>query len=152
MSTVKPYFFQHHFGRRMVAAIERRQGLARQDQRRAVAGRQHKAIAVGPVRAGGMMLEKAIPQHIGHWCGAQRQAGVAGVGFLDHIDGQKAQRIDAFPVKFFAHLHSSGRTSIRSRSSGKSVVDDVAGFIEQLLQMILALETFGVDLVDRFGA
>ncbi len=42
-----------------------------------------------------MMLEKTRPENVSHGRGAHRQAGVAGIGFLNCIHGQAADGIDA---------------------------------------------------------
>ena len=62
-------------------------------------GRQNKTIAVDPVRVGGMVFEKARPQHICHGRRAQWQPWVPTIGFLHGIDGQKTQGIDAALVE-----------------------------------------------------
>jgi hypothetical protein len=68
------------------------------EQRRAVACRQHEAVAIGPLRVGGVVLEEARPQDVGHGRRVERQAGVAAVGLLHHVHGQKAQRVYALLV------------------------------------------------------
>ncbi len=73
------------------------------EQRRAVAGREHEAIAVGPERIRRMVLEVARPQHVGHRRGAERQPGVAAVGLLHHVDREEAQRVDALQVERVCH-------------------------------------------------
>jgi hypothetical protein len=78
-------------------------------QRRAVAGGQHEAVAVGPQRVGRMVLQEARPQHVGHRRGVERQAGVAAVGLLHHVDGQEAQRVDALLVERVGHGGLSAR-------------------------------------------
>ncbi len=72
-------------------------------QRRPMAGGQHEAIAIGPGRVGGMVLEKARPQDIGHRRGVERQPRVAAVGLLHHVDGEEAQRVDALLVERVGH-------------------------------------------------
>ena len=68
------------------------------DQHRAVTGRQHKAVAVEPVRGRGVELEVVLEQdrrHVGH---AHRHAGMAGIGGLDRVHRQHADRAGQVPV------------------------------------------------------
>ena len=67
----------------------------RVEQSGAVTGGQYEAIPVVPFRIFGVVLEESGPQHIGHRRGAERQAGMAAVGLLNHVDGEKPKRIDA---------------------------------------------------------
>ncbi len=65
----------------------------RVEQHRAVAGRQHEAVPVGPMRVGGIEFEKLGEQHrrdVGH---AHRHARMAGLGFLDRIHRQEADGV-----------------------------------------------------------
>ena len=66
--------------RRGLVAGQVQQGV---DQHRAVARRQDEAVAVGPVRAAGVELQKFREQHRRHVGHAHRHAGVAAVGLLD---------------------------------------------------------------------
>ncbi len=78
--------------------VDRRAGVASEveqcvDQHRAVAGRQHKAVAVGPFGIGGVELEVTREQRrcgVGH---AHRHSGVARIGFLDGIHGERPNGI-----------------------------------------------------------
>ncbi len=63
------------------------------EQHRAVAGGQHKAVAVGPARVRRIVFMKAGPQHGGGVGHAHRHAGVAGVGFFNGVDGERADGI-----------------------------------------------------------
>ena len=56
------------------------------EQRRAVPGGEHKPVPVGSVRVSRVVLEMPRPQRVGHGGCAQRQAGVAAVGLLHHVD------------------------------------------------------------------
>ena len=69
-------------------------------QHRAVAGRQHEAVAIGPFRVGGIELQELGKQHGRHVGGAHRQAGMAGIGLLHGVHGQRADGI--------GHIRSSG--------------------------------------------
>src|SRR3546814_2406982 len=72
-------------------------------QRRTVAGGEHEAVAVGPQRIGGVVLQESLPQHVGHRRRAERQAGMAAVGLLHHVDGKEAKRVDAALVRSEEH-------------------------------------------------
>ena len=74
---------------RQVVAGQVQQGI---DQHRAVTIGQHEAVTVGPLGVGGVVLEVVAPQHFGDLGHAHGGAGVAGLGFLDRIHGQRANR------------------------------------------------------------
>ena len=63
------------------------------EQHRAVAGRQHEAVAVRPVRVGGVEFQELREQHGRDVGGAHRQAGMAGFRLFDGIHGEPADRI-----------------------------------------------------------
>ena len=74
--------------RRIAGEIEQRI-----EQHRAVAGREHEAVAVGPGRIGGIEFQELREQHgrdVGH---AHRQAGMAGLGLLDRVHRQRADGV-----------------------------------------------------------
>ena len=79
------------------------------EQHRAVAGRQDEAVAVGPVRVGGIVLQELREQHRGDIGHAHRQAGVAGFGLLDGVHGEEANGV-GHPVMLCALVH--GRSQI----------------------------------------
>ena len=69
-----------------------------------MAGRKHEAVAVGPVRVGGVEFQEAGEQHRGDVGHAHGQARVARIGLLDRIHGEEADRIGHAIVVFtFAH-------------------------------------------------
>ena len=74
-------------------ALGAEQMQQRIDQHRAVAGRQHEAVAVGPGRIGRIEFEKAREQHGRDVGGAHRQAGMAGLRLLDRIHGERADGV-----------------------------------------------------------
>jgi hypothetical protein len=78
-------------GERQVVAGEVEQ---RVEQHRAVAGREHEAVAVDPVRVTRVVLEVARPQDERVVGGAHRQPGVAAVGLLDRVDREELDGID----------------------------------------------------------
>src|SRR3546814_543646 len=59
------------------AQIETGQMQEAVKQRRAVPGRKHEAIAIGPAWIARVVFEKARPQHVGHRRCAERQTGMA---------------------------------------------------------------------------
>ena len=63
------------------------------EQHRAVAGRQHEAVAVGPVGSLGIEFQEVGEQHGGDVGHAHRQAGMAGIRLLDRIHGQRADGV-----------------------------------------------------------
>jgi hypothetical protein len=80
------------------AQLAHRQFVAGEVQQRiqqhgGVAVAQHKAVAVGPMRVQRVVLEPATPQRHGHLGHAQRCAGVSGIGLLDGIHRQRADRV-----------------------------------------------------------
>jgi len=77
---------------RQVVAGEMKQAV---QQRRTMSRREHKAIAVKPMRVGRMVLEQTRPQHVGHRCSAQGQSRMTAVCLLHRVDRQEAQCIDA---------------------------------------------------------
>ena len=62
-------------------------------QHRAVAVRQHEAVAVGPVRIGRVVPQVIAPQHLGDVGHAHRHAGMAGIGLLHGVHRQRADRV-----------------------------------------------------------
>ena len=63
------------------------------DQHRAVAGRKHEAVAVGPGGIGGIEFEKAREQHGRDVGGAHGQAGMAGFRLLHRVHGERADGV-----------------------------------------------------------
>src|ERR1700747_1420568 len=72
----------------------------RPEQHRGMAVRQHEAIAIGPNRFLRIEVEDTIPDRIDerrerHW-----RSGMPGVGLLNGIDGERANRVDAQLIEF----------------------------------------------------
>ena len=65
----------------------------RVEQHRAVPGGEHEAVAVGPVGVGGIELQEAGEQHGGHVGHAHGHAGMAGIGLLHRVHGQRADGV-----------------------------------------------------------
>ena len=63
------------------------------DQHRAVAGREHEAVAVGPGRIGRIEFQEAREQHGRDIGRAHRQSGMAGFRLLDRVHRQRANGI-----------------------------------------------------------
>ena len=93
------------------------------EQHRAVPGREHEAVAIGPVGIARVVLEEARPQHVGHRRGAERHAGMAAVGLLHHVHRQEADGVDALLVEFVEH----GCLSYRCVAIDRTVVLRIHG-------------------------
>ena len=65
----------------------------RVEQHRAVAGREHEAVAVGPGRIGRIEFQETREQHGGDVGRAHRQAGMAGLRLLDRVHRQRANGV-----------------------------------------------------------
>ena len=76
-------------------AVVAREVQARVEQHRRVAGREHEAVAVGPVRILRVVLHHARVEHVRGGGERQRRARVAGLRGLDRIDRQRADGVDA---------------------------------------------------------
>gem|GEM_PF-1849311 len=88
------------------------QVLQRVEQHRPVAGREHEAVAIRPRGVLGVVTQVPMPQHVCHGRGTQGKAGVAGIGLLDGVDGQKTDGVDR---KLGQGIHQVGappRTSL----------------------------------------
>ncbi len=84
------------------------------DQHRAVAGREHEAVAVGPGRIGGIEFQEARKQHGRDVGRAHRQARVTGLRLLDRVHGQRADGVGHAVV-----LGARGRTRGGSGKAGR---------------------------------
>ena len=69
------------------------------EQHGGVAGGEHKAVTVGPGGVGGVVAEEARPEHVGHGRGAHRSAGMPGVGRLNGVHGEGANRVDCLVLQ-----------------------------------------------------
>jgi hypothetical protein len=65
----------------------------RVEQHRTVPGRQHEAVAVRPVRVERIELQEAAEQHGGDIGHAHGHAGMAGIGLLDGVHGERADGV-----------------------------------------------------------
>ena len=74
------------------------------EQHRAVAGRQHEAVAVRPFRVLRIVFQVFREQHGRDVGAAHRQAGMAGIRLLDGIHREKTDRI-GHPVMLFTVCH-----------------------------------------------
>jgi hypothetical protein len=65
-----------------------------------MARRKNEAIAVGPQRRGGIEIKSLLPQAVRRpEPYPSARAWVPGLGFLDRIDGEGADRIDRQPIE-----------------------------------------------------
>ena len=69
-----------------------RQVQQRVDQHRSVAVGHHEAVAVRPFRIGRIVAQVMVPQNVGDFRHAHRGAGVTGVGLLNRVHRQHANR------------------------------------------------------------
>ena len=65
------------------------------DQHARVSGRQDEPIAIGPFGVGGIVPEMACPQDVRHRRRAQRHPRMARVRFLDGVDRERPDSVDA---------------------------------------------------------
>ncbi len=70
-----------------------------------VAARQHEAIAVGPMRVGGIMLQVLREEQITERRESHRRAGMTRVGLLHGVHGQRADGVDGELVEC-GHWHA----------------------------------------------
>jgi hypothetical protein len=75
---------------REVIAGEMQQGV---EQHRAVAVREHEAVAVDPLRIGRVVAQVAAPQHLGDLGHAHRHARMAGVRLLHGVHRQRPYHV-----------------------------------------------------------
>ena len=101
----------------------------RVQQHRAVAGRQHEAIAIEPQRRARIVPEVALPQHVRHRCAAQRQPGVARVRLLDRIDRESPDRVDRQRRKVGRHRRADASMVVRCPTHGGSQKPDPVRYL-----------------------
>src|ERR1051326_6580865 len=58
-------------------------------------GREHEAVAIGPIRVSRIVPKMTGPQNVGHCRCAQRNAWMSGVRLLDHVDREHPDGVDA---------------------------------------------------------
>ncbi len=73
------------------------------EQHAAVPRRQNEPIAIGPLGVSGVVPEMLLPEDVGHRGGAQGQTGMSGLRFLDRVDRQRTDRVDAKFVQGLGH-------------------------------------------------
>jgi hypothetical protein len=66
------------------------------EQHRSVAVGEHEAVAVGPMRIGGIVPQIVVPQDLGDLRHAHRHAGMAGVRLLHRVHGERTDRVGEF--------------------------------------------------------
>ncbi len=77
---------------RHVVAREVQAGI---EQHRRVARREHEAVAIRPLRVGGVVLHDPRVEQVRGRREPERRARMPGVGSLDGVDRQGADRVDA---------------------------------------------------------
>ncbi len=90
----------------------------RVEQHRAVPGREHEPVAVGPIRMLRVVLQEPRPQHSGDVRHAHGHARVTGLRLLDRIHGQRADGVGEVVV---ADRHGNANVSESSGDSGVEV-------------------------------
>ena len=108
------------FDRQVVAG----QVQQRVQQHRAMAVRQHEAVAVCPVRVRRVVLQMARPERDADFGHAHRHAGVAGVRLLDGVHCERTDRI--------GHQGGGGGRRSRHVESGERVEETGHGGIRKL--------------------
>ena len=73
------------------------------EQHRAVPRREHKTIAIDPLRIARIVLEQSCPQRIRHWRGTEWHARMPAVGFLHGVHREEANRVDALLIELVCH-------------------------------------------------
>ena len=91
-----------------VLEVVHRDVVARQVQRRvqehrAVAGAEHEAVAIGPVRIGRVVVHVAREEQVRRGRHRHRHARVSGVRLLDGVHGERADGVDAEAVDVCGH-------------------------------------------------
>ena len=100
-----------------------RQVQRRVQEHRGVAARQDEAVATGPVRIGGRVPHHAGVEEVGDRRQRHRRAGMAGVGRLDGVHGQGADRVHAQLVQrtlVRSHRHVAPSPRLRARDATDS--------------------------------
>jgi hypothetical protein len=69
----------------------------RVEQHGGVAAGEHEAVAVGPSRVAWIMAEEPAPEDVSGGSQGHGGAGMAGLGLLDGVHGECADRVDAAP-------------------------------------------------------
>ena len=67
------------------------------EQHRRVAAGEHEAVAIGPGRIGGIVPQEPGPEDVRRGGERHRGPGMSGLGRLDRVHGQRADRVDAAP-------------------------------------------------------
>ena len=65
----------------------------RVEQHRAMAVGQHEPVAIGPAGVAGVVAERFPPQHLGHVGEPHGRTGMAGIGGLDRVHGERTNGV-----------------------------------------------------------
>src|ERR1041385_3765156 len=140
----------------------------RVDQHRAVTGGKQKAIAIFPLRIMRVMTQKARPENVSHRRRAERQTGMARLGFLDGVECQGTNGVDAQLIywlllhrrahSFLCWFTKGTKQNTKGTKQDKSVRKSFVPFvflcvafviIELVVEFLLACESFLVARVAR---
>jgi hypothetical protein len=75
----------------------------RVQERRAVARRQHEAIAIEPLRRARIVLQVLMPQHVRERGAPERQPWMSGIRLLHGVDRERADGVDREQWKVGRH-------------------------------------------------
>ncbi len=115
----------------------------RVEQHRAVAGREHEAVAVGPGRIGRIEFEHAGEQHGGDVGRPHGQAGMPGLGLLHRIHRQHPDRV-RHPL-----MLSAGLVADRGGCCGEGGLRAGHDCAERLVKSGSTMRTRGVKEAGR---
>ena len=76
------------------------------EEQRGVSGREHEAVAVGPVRIGRVVAQVAVPQGVGDRRQRHRRPRMPRVRLLDRIDRERPDGVDGEGLAL-AHGHDA---------------------------------------------
>jgi hypothetical protein len=103
-----------------------RQIKQRIKQHRAVSGRQHEAVAVGPVRMLGIVLHEACKQHGSDVGCAHGQAGMARIRLFDRVHREEADGVRHLVMLFACRHHPCFRAAMGWKCAPEGA-RDIAG-------------------------
>ena len=95
----------------------------RVQQHRAVAVRNHEAVAVGPLRIAGIVAQVVAPQDLRDVGHAHRHAGMTGVGFLNRVHREGSDRIGKLPAARCLHREAIPFGRSRERVERPRILD-----------------------------
>src|SRR5208282_5750050 len=78
-----------------------------------MAGGEHKAITVGPERAGGIVVQEILPERIHNRRQAHRSAGMSRVGLLHRVDRERSDGVDTKLIEGVLLAHGVSGAGVR---------------------------------------